>query len=120
MEHCSILNNYYRNTLCFSLIYFHDFSQTCPDSRQPTFFVYWFLDGLGPLRRHKNLLDLFGFIFRYLPSLFDLFSFFFFFNFYCNICNVTNPTIDVYEINKGRHHQCQSNVLTHMGIIRRY
>ena len=32
---------------------------------------------LGPLMRYRNLLDL-GFIFQYLPSLFDLFTFFYF------------------------------------------
>ena len=32
--------------ICFSVLYFHDFFQTCPNGRQPTFLFYWFLDGV--------------------------------------------------------------------------
>ena len=37
------------------------------------FLIYWFLD-----EEVQKLLDLFRFIFQYLPSLFDLFTFFYF------------------------------------------
>ena len=52
---------------------------------------------LGPLRRYKKLLDLFGFIFQYLPSLFDLFTFFYFLIFIV-IYIMLLTLIDVYEV----------------------
>ena len=38
------------------------------------FFAYWFLDEVRSIKEVKKLLDLFGFIFQYLPGLFDLFA----------------------------------------------
>ena len=66
------------------------------------FLVYRLLDELSPLRRCKKFLDLFGFIFQYLPSILDLFTFFYF-SIFIAIYDVTNPTIDVYEVNNERH-----------------
>ena len=42
------------------------------------FFAYWFLDMVSPIKEAQKPLDLFRFIFQYLPSLFDLFTFFYF------------------------------------------
>ena len=108
--------NYYRNTYALFLLdifpwFFPDLSR-CSATYffSSTGFWMW----LGPLRRYKNLLKFFGFIFQYLPAYLIVFLFF---NFYCNIY-VTDPIIDVCEVNNRRHYQCQSHVLAHTGIMR--
>ena len=75
---------------CFSLQYFHDLSQTCPNGRQLTFFVYWFLDGF---RFIKELQKPFRTFWIYI-SIFTQPIRFSLLNSYCNIYNLTNPVID--------------------------
>ena len=85
----------------------------------PRFLVYWLLDGVRSIKevqRPSRLYWIYVSIFTQ-PIWFILV--FLFHNFCCNIHNVTNAIIDVYEVNNGRHYQCQSNVWAGMGIMRR-
>ena len=119
MEHNGILNIIEILMLSFYFIYFHDFFQTCPNGRQPTFFVYWFLDEVRSIKKVQKTSRLFWIYISIYTHPIWLIHVFLFFNFYCNIYNVTNPIIDVYQVNNGKHYQCQKNVLAHTGIMRR-
>ena len=119
MEHYRILTIIEIPMLCFYLIYLHDYFQTCPDGRQPTFFVYWFLDEVRSIKKVQKTSRLFWIYISIYTHPIWFIHVFLFFNFYCNIYNVTNPIIDVYQVNNGKHYQCQKNVLAHTGIMRR-
>ena len=95
---------------CFYLIYFHDFSQAYLDGRQPTFFVYWFLDEVRSIKEAQKTSGPFWIYISIFTQPIWFIHVSLFFNFYCNIYNVTNPIIDVYEVNNGRHYQSQINV----------
>ena len=82
------------------------------------FFVYWFLDEVRSIKQVQKTSRPFWIYISIFTKPIWFIHVFLFFNFYCNIY-VTNPTIDVYEVNNGRHYQCQSNVWAHMGIMRR-
>ena len=45
-DHLHHLLRHLPNFVCFSLLYFHGFFQTSPNGCRPTFFFYWFLDGV--------------------------------------------------------------------------
>ena len=104
--------------LCFFLIYFYDFFQTCPECLQLTFFVYWFLDEVRSIKEVQKTSRPFRIYISIFTQHTSFIHVFLFFNFYCNICNGTNPIIDVYEVNNRRHYQCLINVWAHMGIMR--
>ena len=77
------------------------------------FLASWFLDEVRSVKEVQKTSR----HFIIYPSILDLFTFFYF-SIFITIY-VTKPIIDVYEVNNGRHHQCQSGVWAHMGIMRR-
>ena len=82
------------------------------------FFVYWFLDGVRSIKEVQKTSRPFWIYISIFTQCIWFILINLFFNFYCNVYNVTNPKIDVYKVNNGRQYQCQSNVWSHMGIMR--
>ena len=74
------------------------------------FFVYWFLDEVRSIKEAQKTSGPFWIYISIFTQPIWFIHVSLFFNFYCNIYNVTNPIIDVYEVNNGRHYQCQINV----------
>ena len=101
LEHYGILNIKEMLYALFLLDIFSWFFQSCSDGRQPTFFIYWFLDGVRSIKEVQKLSR---------PSWIYISIFI--------AIYVTNPITDVYKVNNRRHYQCQSNVWAHMGIMR--
>ena len=82
------------------------------------FFDYWFLDEVSSIKEVQKTSRLFWIYISIFTQQTWFIHVFLFFNFYYNIY-VTDPIIDAYEVNNGRHYQCQSSVWAHMGIMRR-
>ena len=92
--------------------------QSCPDGRQPSFFIYWFLDGVRSIKEVQKLSrPSWFYISIFTQPIWFIYSCFSFFSVFITIY-VSNPVTDVYKVNNGRHYLCQSNVWAHMGIMR--